>query len=154
MSLKKEQSKKYMEEAELSLSVAESAFNKAKENDLDLWAHVIKNCYDAIEQAVSSTIAAKEERIPIQHPGKIKRFIDLLKPSKEVENKIYFWLGKRASAQYVDIKDDKLSVPHELFDEEDAKKAMDDCKEIISEIKELIKKIEEESKQKNNKNSG
>ena len=71
MSLKIEQSKKYMEEAELTLESAEAIFEKAKEEDKDLWANVVKSCYDAIEQAISSAISAKEEIIPIRHPDKI-----------------------------------------------------------------------------------
>lgn len=140
MNLKKEQSEKYMEEAELSMSAAESVYERAKESDLDLWAHVIKSCYDAIEQAVSPAIASSGEKIPIKHPEKINKFIELFKPPKEVEEIIYFWLGKRASAQYVDVKDNKISVPHELFDEEDAKKALDESREVVDEIKRIIKR--------------
>ena len=151
MSLKIEQSKKYMEEAELTLESAEAIFEKAKEEDKDLWANVVKSCYDAIEQAISSAISAKEEVIPIRHPDKIDKFSKLFEISKDLDEKISFWLGKRSSAQYVDIKDDKLSVPHELFSEEDAKKALDESKEIIEEIKILIEKMENN---KNNKNDG
>ncbi len=147
MSLKIEQSKKYMEEAELTLESAEAVFEKAKEEDKDLWANVVKSCYDAIEQAISSAISAKEEVIPIRHPDKIDKFSKLFEISKELDEKISFWLGKRSSAQYVDIKDDKLSVPHELFNEEDAKKALDESKEIIEEIKILMEEME------NNKNN-
>ena len=73
MSLKKEQSKKYIEEAELTIDSAQAVFEKAKKEDKDLWANVVKGCYDAIEQAVSSAIAAKEEKIPIKHPEKINK---------------------------------------------------------------------------------
>lgn len=167
MKLKKEQSKKYMEEAELSLYSAEAVFDKAKEEDKDLWANVVKSCYDAIEQAISSAIAAKEERIPIQHPEKIIRFNKIFKTSKDMQEKIFFWLGRRSSAQYVDIKHDKISVPHELFTEEDAKKAIDESKEIIEEIKKTIEEGQlreflmsskdtislEEARKRNRKNS-
>lgn len=144
MNLKKEQSKKYMEEAELTIDAAQAIFDKAKEEDKDLWAHVIKCCYDAIEQAVSSAIAEKEEKIPIRHPEKINKFTELFDVPKELDEKISFWSGKRSSAQYIDIKNDKLSVPHELFDEEDAKKALEESKTVIDEIKKMI--IEEETK--------
>ncbi len=139
MNLKKEQSKKYMEEAELTIYSAQAIFERAKDEDKDLWANVIKSCYDAIEQAISSAIATKGEKIPIRHPDKIDRFSELFSISKELDEKISFWLGRRASTQYVDIKDDKLSVPHELFDEKDAKKALDESREIIDEIKRVIK---------------
>lgn len=140
MSLKKEQSRKYMEEAELTIESAEAIFEKAKEEDIALWSNVVKSCYDAIEHAVSSAIAAKEEKIPIRHPEKISRFIELFNITKELSRKIAFWMGKRSSAQYVDIRYDRLSVPHELFGEKDAEKAIRETREIIAEIKNLIKK--------------
>lgn len=146
MNLKKEQSEKYMEEAELTMISAQAVFDKAKEEDKDLWANVVKGCYDAIEDAICSAIALREERIPIKHPDKIDKFSELFGVSEELDEKISFWLGKRASAQYVDIKDNKISVPHELFDEEDAKKALDETREIIDEVKVEIRKIGEESK--------
>ena len=138
MNLSKEQARKYLEEAELSLEAAQFIFERAKELDKDMWANVIKGCYDAIEQAISAGIAKKNEVIPKEHPFKVKKFINLYKISNKIKNKIYFWLGKRSSSQYVDIKDDKLSVPHELFSEEDAKKALDESEEIIEEIKKLV----------------
>lgn len=137
-SLKDKQAKSYLEEAELSLETAQIIFNKAKEDDKELWANVIKTCYDAIEQAVSAAIAKKNEVIPKEHPSKIRKFINLFEMDKELEEKLYFWLRKRSSSQYVDIKDDKISIPHELFDENDAKTALDDTREIIDKIKELL----------------
>lgn len=141
MSLKKEQSKKYIEEAELTMASAQAIFERAKEEDKDLWANVVKSCYDAIEQALSSAIAAKEEKIPIQHPEKINKFIELFKIPKRLEEMLSFWLGKRSSAQYVDIKYGKISVPHELFNEEDAEKALKEAEEIINEVKTLVKNL-------------
>lgn len=138
--LKEKQLKSYLEEAELSLETAQIIFNKAKEEDKDLWANVVKTCYDAIEQSVSAAIIKRDEIIPKEHPAKIKKFVNLFKVDKGLQEKIYFWLRKRSNSQYVDIKDDKIFVPHELFTEEDAQQALDDSKEIIGEIKELVKK--------------
>lgn len=138
MNLKKEQSEKYIEEAELTLYSAEAVFNRAKEEDKELWANVIKSCYDAIEQAISSAIASKGEKIPIKHPEKINKFNELFEVSDKLKEKIFFWLGKRASTQYVDIKNDKIFVPHELFEEEDARKALEESKEIVEEIKRMM----------------
>ena len=59
--LKDRQAESYLKEAELSLETAQIIFDKAKEEDKDLWANVIKNCYDAIEQAVSAAIAKKND---------------------------------------------------------------------------------------------
>lgn len=141
MDLTEKQAEKYLEEAELSLSSAQAIFDRAKEEDKNLWANVVKGCYDAIEQAISATIAKKNELIPKEHPAKIKNFINLYEVDEKIRNKIYFWLGKRSTAQYVDIKEGKLFVPHELFNEEDANKALVDSKEIITYTKELIKGI-------------
>lgn len=137
--LKEKQSKSYLEEAELSLETAQIVFEKAKEEDRDLWANVVKTCYDAIEQAISAAIIKKDEIIPKEHPAKVKKFLNLFRVDKSLQERIYFWLGKRSNSQYVDIKNDKIFVPHELFTEDDAQQALDDSKEIISEIKELIK---------------
>lgn len=138
MDLKKEQSKKYFEEAKISLVAAKTLFENAKENDLDLWAHIVKNCYDAIESGICSYLAFKDKVIPIKHPEKVNLFLNNIKIPKKLEKKIYFWLGKRSSAQYVDIKDDKLSVPHELFEERDAEKAIEDSEEVLEFIREQI----------------
>ena len=35
-----------------------------------------------------------------------------------------YWLGKRSTSQYVDIKYGELSVPHKTFDQKDAEKAL------------------------------
>jgi len=137
--LKEKQSKSYLEEAELSLETAQIIFDKAKEGDKDFWANVIKICYDSIEQAISAAIAKKNQRIPKEHPSKIKKFINLFEIDEELKEKLYFWLRKRSSSQYVDIKDDKISIPHELFDESDAQKALDDAREIIEKVKGTIR---------------
>jgi len=137
--LKEKQAKSYLEEAGLSLETAQIIFDKAKEEDKDLWANVVKTCYDAIEQAISAAIIKKDEIIPKEHPAKVKKFINLFKVDKVLQEKIYFWLGKRSNSQYVDIKNDKIFVPHELFTEDDAQQALDDAKELISEVKELVK---------------
>ncbi len=139
MDLKEKQAEKYIEEAELTLESAQIVFDRSKEEDRTLWANVVKGCYDAIEQVISAAIAKKDEVIPKEHPSKIRKFVNLYVVNKEFRDKISFWLGKRSSAQYVDIKDNKLSVPHELFDENDARKALDESREIIEEIKRLVR---------------
>ena len=106
--MKEKQAKAYIEEAELSLETAEIIFDKAKEEDKDLWANVIKSCYDAIEQAISAAISIKNENIPKEYPAKVKKFINLFTINKKSEEKIYFWLRKRSCSQYVDIKYDKI----------------------------------------------
>ncbi len=136
--LKQKQADNYIREAELTLESAQAIFDKAKEENKGLWANVVKCCYDAIEQAVSAALAKKWEVIPKDHPEKIRKFINLYKADKAVEKKLFFWLGKRGSSHYVDIKNDRLSVPHELFGEEDAEEAMAYSEDIICYIKSLI----------------
>jgi HEPN domain-containing protein len=138
MNIKQEQSKKYMEEADLTFEAASAIFEKAREQDIDLWAQVVKTCYDSLEHAVCSAIASKEGKIPIQHPEKISRFVALFNIPNHIEEKISFWLSRRAPAQYVDIKNDRLFVPHEIFAEQDAEKAIKESREIISFIKQLL----------------
>jgi HEPN domain-containing protein len=136
MDLKEKQAEKYIEEAKLSIEVAKSIFNAGKEKT---WAHVIKNCYDAIEQAISAALAKKDIRIPKEHPAKITEFINSYSPDEKITKILFYWLRKRSSSQYVDIKDGKVIVPHEIFTKEDAKKALEDCEKIIDFIKNLIK---------------
>lgn len=138
MNLAEKQAEKYLEEAELTLYSAMTLFEKAKEEDKELWANIVKTCYDAVEQAISAAIAKKDEIIPKEHPLKIKKFINLYEISEEIKNKIYFWLGKRSSTQYVDIKNDVVSVPHELFREKDANRALEESREILDEIRKIL----------------
>ena len=77
MSLINEQSKRYLEEADLTLYAAKTIFEKAKEEEKNLWFNVVRSTYDAIEQAISAAIVRKSELIPKQHPLKIKKFIIL-----------------------------------------------------------------------------
>lgn len=135
----KNQSEKYLEEAELTLLAAKAVFQKAKENNYHLWANVVKNCYDAMEQVVSAAIAWKDQVIPKEHPNKVRSFLNLFQPGEEIKLRIYYWLGRRARAQYVDQLGDKILVPHEQFNETDALKALEDCQIVITEIRKLIK---------------
>lgn len=136
MNINQSQSRKYLEEAELTLLAAEAVFKSAKKEYKRLWANVVKSCYDCMEQALSSALASQGKIIPKEHPAKVKLFINLFSPSEDLKQKIFFWLGKRARAQYVDMVDDKLYAPHELFTEDDAEKALSDCRYVLQKIKE------------------
>jgi HEPN domain-containing protein len=103
-----------------------------------MWAQVVKNGYDAIEQAVSAAIAAEDEAIPRRHPAKINRFIELHEPSEAVESTLHEWLRRRSEAQYVDIRGDEINIPHELFDHEDAQQMIQDAEMILQHIREQI----------------
>ncbi|MEK6846154.1 MAG: HEPN domain-containing protein [Nanoarchaeota archaeon] len=138
MNINQDQSSKYLEEAELTLLAAEAVFKRAKDERRQLWANVVKSCYDCMEQALSSALASRGEVIPREHPAKVKLFINLFRPSEDLKQKIFFWLGRRARAQYVDMVGDKLYVPHELFTKDDAEKALTDCRHVLKKIKEYI----------------
>lgn len=136
--LKEQQADNYLKEAEFSLDAAKAIFDKSKEEDKTLWANVVKCCYDAVEQAVSAALAKKGEIIPKEHPEKIKKRINLYDIEKAIEQQLFYWLRKRSSSQYVDIKNDRVYVPHELFSEEDAGECLEDSEEIIEYIRQKI----------------
>lgn len=126
-----EQADAYLKEAELTLSSARAIYSSAEESREQLWAQVVKNGYDAIEQAVSAGIAAKNEAIPRNHPGKINTFIDLYTPREEIEAMLLHWLQRRSSSQYVDIRGDQLNILHEQFTREDAEQIIVDAETVI-----------------------
>jgi len=130
----------YLEEAALSLESAKSIFNEATKTGKQLWAHVVKIAYDGMEQAISSALSAKGFAIPKEHPAKISSFLNNYKPGAKTESILLFWLRKRSKSQYVDIIEETISVPHKIFNESDAEKAIGDCKFIINFIKQLISK--------------
>jgi len=133
-----EQADAYIEEAQLTMESAEAIYSSGKETGEALWAQVVKNGYDAIEQAVSAGIAAENEAIPRNHPGKINTFIELYKPPEEIEDLLLQWLHRRSSSQYVDIREDKVNVPHEMFDLEDAKQILGDAETVFEYVQDRI----------------
>ena len=128
MEIREKQAQKYMEEAELTLDAAKAIFETAAAENKNLYAQVVKTAYDAMEQAISSAIAKKEEVIPKDHPAKLIKLINLydLKNEKEVKS-LFYWLKERGKSQYVDIRGNKISVPHETFNKEDAENIIRDA---------------------------
>lgn len=126
-----EQARAYLREAELTLSSARAVYESADESRENLWAQVVKNGYDAIEQAVSAAIADAGEAIPRNHPAKMKTFLDLYATPDEMEETLLYWLGRRSDAQYVDVRGDDVNVPHESFGRDDAKRVLDDAGTVI-----------------------
>lgn len=133
-----EQADAYLIEAELTFSSARAIYTSASTDRENLWAQVVKNGYDAIEQAVSAAIAAQEESIPRAHPAKINTFIDLYDPPAELEDRLLYWLRRRSDSQYVDIRGDSINVPHEQFDREDADRILDDAETVITHVEDAI----------------
>jgi HEPN domain-containing protein len=133
-----EQAATYLEEARLTLEAAQAVYDKAEETGNDLWATAVKNGYDAIEQAASAAIAAKDHAIPRNHPGKINEFIDLYEPLEELEEQLLYWLRRRSDTQYVDIRGDHINIPHNQFEKEDAAQVLQDVETIIHYVTQQI----------------
>lgn len=131
------QAEAYLKEAELTLNSAKAIFQSSKCGS-DMWAQVVKNAYDAMEQAASGAISKKREKVPRDHPAKIKKFVDLIEPEEKLTEKLFEWLGKRSDAQYVDIKGSNVIIPHELFNRNDAQKIISDAENLIKYIKEQV----------------
>jgi HEPN domain-containing protein len=133
-----EQAEAYLAEAELTYSSAKAIYDSATENEENLWAQVVKNGYDAMEQAVSAGIAAMNETIPRPHPAKTKTFIELHDPADEIEDALLYWLRRRSDVQYVDIRGDELNVPHRQFDRNDAERILGDANQVIEFVEKRI----------------
>lgn len=133
-----EQADAYLEEAELTLESAEAIYRSAENSGENLWAQVVKNGYDAIEQGVSAGIAAEDGSIPRNHPGKINTFLELHDPGDDVEDLLLHWLQRRSSSQYVDIRGEDIDVPHEQFDRGDAEGILEDAETVLELVRDLI----------------
>lgn len=72
-----QQAQAYPEEARLTLQSAHAIYESAEETEAALWATVVKNGYDAIEQAVSAAIASEGLAIPRNHPATINTFLEI-----------------------------------------------------------------------------
>lgn len=134
---KKKQAEAYLREAELTLESAET-IQESSESGGEMWAQVVKNAYDALEQAASAGIAHRGQRVPRSHTAKIKRFVELYDPGEELSESIFHWLGTRSDSQYVDIRGDEIVIPHELFDREDAEEILEDAARVIELVKRRI----------------
>lgn len=133
-----EQAEAYLNEARLTLESAQAIYNTATETGNQLWAQVVKNGYDAIEQAVSAAIAADGEDIPYQHPAKINTFLELHDPPQALADALLEWLRRRSDAQYVDIRGDNVNIPHTLFDRHDAEQILEDANAVIELVEPIV----------------
>lgn len=133
-----EQAAAYLREAELTLSSARAIHASATADQVNLWAQVVKNGYDAMEQAVSAGIAARGESVPRGHPGKINTFIELHGPPEELEDTLLYWLRRRSDSQYVDIRGDTVNVPHEQFSRDDAERILDDAQTVVDSVRQVV----------------
>ena len=120
------QARSYLDEAEKTLDVARMARKKG------YWAVCVKDAFDAMEQAVSALIAAKDEKIPKKHTGKIAFFTGLYKPDDVIKKSLLYWAGKRDRSRYVDYRDGKYVAPSDFFHEDDAHRIISDAEMILS----------------------
>lgn len=123
---KRAQAEAYLEEAETTLEGARILF----ENRDGGYAQVVKNAYDAFEQALSAGLASKGDSIPRSHSGKIQEFFAHF-DNDELEQVAFKWFSSRSSAQYVDIRGSELSVPGKNFGKADAEQVLDDADRIL-----------------------
>jgi HEPN domain-containing protein len=131
-----EQARAYLREARLTLESARVIHEADDANGL--WAQVVKNGYDAIEQAVSAGIANRGHSVPRRHPAKVNAFIDRYEPPSDLEELLLYWLQRRSDTQYVDIRDDEVNVPHEQFDRSDAGRVLEDAEQVLTYVQESM----------------
>ena len=134
MTLRERQAKEYLAEAERTLLAAEVLYRA----HFGLWVQVVTSSYDAMEQAVSAAIAAKEQDIPREHAEKIKEFVRLCGPPPALLNVLTSWVSRRSASRYVDVRGESLVVPRTLFSERDAQRALGDAHAILAYVKGLL----------------
>lgn len=129
------------EQASAYLSEAVTTLESAKvlrDGDASAFApQIVKNAYDALEQALSAGIAARGDDIPRRHGAKIQRYFTPL-DADELERTAFDWHARRSDAQYVDFRGDELSVPSANFDADDAREIVADAERIIEFVKERM----------------
>lgn len=134
-----EQASAYLNEAETTLRSAKVLLD----DDPSAFAsQIVKNAYDALEQALSAGIAARDENIPRDHGAKIQQFFEPLS-GDEIEalrERAFDWHARRSDAQYVDFRKSELSVPSENFDSSDAEAIVADTERVLAFVRERISK--------------
>lgn len=124
----------YLDEAETSLRGARALFERESDGFAAL---VVKNAYDALEQAISAGIAVRGDDVPIRHGAKIQRNFEP-HDDDELERIAFGWHARRIDAQYVDFKGPEISVPSKLFDGEDAERILADAEAILADVRERV----------------
>ena len=128
------QASAYLSEAETTLRSARVLFG----DDPEAFAsQIVKNAYDALEQALSAGIAARGEDIPRRHGAKIQRYFEPL-DADELERMAFDWHSRRSNAQYVDFRGSELSVPSKNFGRDDAEQILTDTEELLEFVRERM----------------
>lgn len=128
------QAEAYLAEAWTTLEGARILF-EAREDAGS--ARVVNNAYAALEQALSAGIAASGEDVPRRHRQKVLDFFDLYEDD-ELQSIRLKWQSRRESARYVDFKGAKLSVPEDVFDRDDAEKALNDAEPVLTFVDSIL----------------
>lgn len=125
-----QQARAYLDEAETTLRSAKVLLDE----DPDAFAsQVVKNAYDALEQALSAAIAVRDEDVPRRHGAKIQRCF-APHDAADLEERAYEWHARRSDAQYVDFRGGDLSVPSSNFDAEDARAIVTDAERLSNSL--------------------
>lgn len=131
---RRDQAEAYLDEATSTLAGARVLY----ESDEPVSpAMVVKNAYDAFEQALSAGIAYEGEDIPRSHHAKVQTFFQLF-DHDELEKAALKWVSQREEARYVDFTGDGLSVPGEQFDDRDATAIISDAEAAIEFVEDWI----------------
>lgn len=130
-----EQASAYLDESETTLNSAKVLLDEDPEA---FASQVVKNAYDALEQALSAGIAARGDDIPRQHGAKIQRYFGPLDSpeAEELEEVAFRWHSRRSDAQSVDFRGEELSVPSKNFDRDDARAIVEDAERILAFVRE------------------
>lgn len=131
---KREQASAYLAEAERTLDSAHVLFEADPER---FASQVVKNGYDALEQALSAGIAATGREVPRRHPGELQAFFGE-HDDAELERTATHRLSRRDEAQYVDFDGRSLSVPSDHFDRDDAERVLDDAADVLQYVREMV----------------
>lgn len=129
---RRSQAEAYLAEAGSTLDGARVLYGSDRVSSPAL---VVKNAYDAFEQALSAGIAYSEEDIPRSHHAKVQKFFQLYEHD-ELEAAALRWVRQREEARYVDFSGSNLSIPEEQFDEADASAILTDATSVIEFVKE------------------
>lgn len=132
-----EQARAYLSEAETTLK----STCVLLDDDPEAFAsQIVKNAYDALEQALSAGIAGRDEDVPRRHGAKIQRYFEPhdSDAGERLQETVFKWHARRSNAQYVDFRGDELSVPSENFDADDARDIVADAAEIVAFVRDQL----------------
>lgn len=138
MTKRDRQAEAYLSEARRTLDGARILFEVREEEG---FAQVVKNAYDALEQALSAGIAHRGADIPRTHAGKVSRFFALYEDDS-LEATALRWLSRRETARYVDFEGSELSVPEQRLGKSDAEAILVDAGRVLEYVERQVNEPE------------